>query len=309
MHKPEDSEQKQWSSRSVGRNWQHQIFYLLIRLGGRRAAYALLYVVVGYYVLFSRLARKRAEPYLSRRFPSAGRAMHLWHCYRLILTFGQVLIDRAVVGILGTDYLKVRLDDREALLKLRNENEGLLLMTAHVGNWQATMAALDFLDSPVLLLMVREAGDIDRLYHEHGEGECPYRIIDPSGYLGGTLEMMGALKKGEIVCVMGDRLLGSDRSGVSTDFLGGEVSLPFSAYKIASATGAPIVIFFTCKEGGDRYRLELARVIRVPQLVGRKAELFAPYAAEFAAALEDFCQRNPYQYFNFFDMWLNTNDE
>ncbi len=65
MHKPEDSEQKQWSSRSVGRNWQHQIFYLLIRLGGRRAAYALLYVVVGCYVLFSRLARKRAEPYLS----------------------------------------------------------------------------------------------------------------------------------------------------------------------------------------------------------------------------------------------------
>lgn len=28
-----------WNSRSLGRNWQHQFFYVAIRLGGRRLAY------------------------------------------------------------------------------------------------------------------------------------------------------------------------------------------------------------------------------------------------------------------------------
>lgn len=304
MRKQSEQGKSDWSSRSIGRNWQHQCFYLLIRLGGRRAAYLLLYIVVAYYVLFSRLARKRAEHYIARRFPDAGLFSQLWHSYRLILELGKVLIDRAVVGILGADAMKVALDEREELLRLRDEQRGMIMMTAHVGCWQVAMSVLDFLQRPVHMLMVRDAADVDRHYHEHADGECPYHIIDPSGYLGGTLEMMGALKQGEIVCVMGDRLLGSDRSAVTVNFLGGTVRMPFSAYKIAAATGAPVVVFFTEKASADSYNVRLAAVIRVPQLAGRKEETFAPYVQEFADALEDFCQKEPYQFFNFFDMWL-----
>ncbi len=308
MQKQSDQEQKGWSSRSIGRNWQHQIFYLLIRLGGRQAAYLLLYFVVGYYALFSRMARKRASYYVAKRFPDAGWGKALWHSYLLILTLGKVLIDRAVVGILGTRAMHVAIDDRDALIRLRDENHGMLMMTAHVGCWQVAMSALDFLKRPVNMLMVRDAGDIDRHYHEHAGEEQPFHVIDPSGYLGGTLEMMGALKQGQIVCVMGDRLLGSDRSAVTVRFLGGQVQMPFSAYKIAAATGAPVVVFFTEKTAADSYNVRLARVIRVPQLAGRKAETFAPYVQEFSDALEEFCHKEPYQFFNFFDMWLSETD-
>ena len=84
--------------------------------------------------------------------------------------------------------------------------------------------------------------------------------------------------------------------------------MPFSAYKIAAATGAPVVVFFTEKTAADSYNVRLARVIRVPQLAGRKAETFAPYVQEFADALDEFCRREPYQFFNFFDMWLSETD-
>lgn len=299
----QETETANWSSRSIGANWQHQFFYLMIRLGGRRLAYLVLYFVVAYYVLFSRLARLRAEPYLIRRFPQAQGVHRLWHCYRLILSFGKVLIDRAVVGIMGPESFKVHLDAREELLQLRDENQGLILMAAHVGCWQVAMSALDFLERPVNMLMRQEDGDIDRHYFEHAGIECPYHTIDPSGYLGGTLEMLGALKQGQIVSVMGDRLLGSDRSAVAVEFLGAEVYLPFSAYKIASATGAPVVVFFTCKDGANSYSLHLAKVIRVPELAGCRAETFQPYAVEFGTVLENYCQQHPYQFFNFFDLW------
>ena len=296
----------EWSSRSIGRNWQHRFFYLAIKLGGRQVAYLLLVFVVGWYALFSRLARQRAGHYLRRRFPEARGLKRLWHGYRLLLSFGQVLIDRAAVGILGPDALATGLDGREELLKLRDEGHGLIMMTAHVGCWQVAMSVLGFLDRPVNMLMRREDGDIDRHYFEHAGIECPYQVIDPTGYLGGTLEMLAALKRGEIVCVMGDRLLGSERRSVEVDFLDETISLPSGGYQIAAASGAPIAVFFTRKNGADSYRLHLADVIRVPELKGRKSERFRPYAAQFAAALESYCRSYPYQFFNFFDMWLKT---
>ena len=299
----QNNERANWSSRSLGRHWQHQFFYLAIRLGGRSLAYFLLYFVVGYYVLFSRVTQERAGYYLRRRFPNATGWRRSRHCYRLILSFGQVLVDRAVVGILGPQAFSVQLEGREELLQLRDENRGMILMTAHVGCWQVAMSALDFLARPVHMLMRQEDGDIDRHYYEHAGLKRPYNLIDPTGYLGGVLEMIGALKQGHVVSVMGDRLFGSDRSGVSVDLLGDPVTLPYSAYKIAATTGAPIVVLLTRKEGPKDYRLRLAKVIRVPELPGRKAETFRPYAAEFAQTLEDFIQESPYQFFNFFDLW------
>ena len=292
-----------WSSRSLGSDWQHRAFYLAIKIGGRKAAYCMLYFVVAWYVLFSPLARERASHYLRRRFPESSGLQRLWHCYRLILEFGKVLVDRAVVGILGPESFNVCLDGREELLKLRDENRGLILMTAHVGCWQLAMSALGFLQRPVNMLMRREDGDIDRHYYEHAGIPCPYQVIDPTGYLGGTLEMLGALKQGQIVSVMGDRLFGSDKSSTRVDFLGGQVAVPFSAYKLASVTGAPIVVFFSSKDGPKSYRLQLVKVIRVPQLKGRSAETFAPFAQEFARVLEDFSRLYPYQFYNFYNLW------
>lgn len=303
---PQDPETRRgtnWNSRSLGKNWQHQFFYVAIRLGGRRLAYFFLYFIAAYYVLCSRAARKRCAPYLRRRFPHAGRLRGLWYCYRLIVSFGKVLIDRAVVGIMGPDAFNVTLHGREQLLALLGEERGLIMMGAHVGCWQVAMSALDFMQRPVNMLMRREDGDVDRHYYEHTGVECPYRIIDPTEYLGGTLQMIGTLKQGEVVCVMGDRMLGSDRSSVTVEFMGGDVALPYSAYKIAAATGAPLVVFFTRKDGPASYSLHLKEVMRVPQLKGREAHTFAPYARRFSGALEQYCEQEPFQFFNFFDMW------
>jgi len=294
---------RNWSSRSIGSQLQHQIFYLLIRLGGRRAAYALLYFVVLYYVLLRPAVRGRTFPYLIRRFPQQGGRPRLRDSYRMSLELGKVLVDRAVVGILGPSAMRVEMDGGEKLLELVGEGRGLILMTAHVGCWQVAMSALGFLQVPVNLLMQRETGDIDRHYFEHAGIECPYKIIDPRGFLGGALEMVEVLKRGEILSVMGDRMLGNDQNGVRADFLGAPVRFPFSAYKLASATGAPVAVVLSAKTGPASYELKLYEVIRVPAGLGRGEASFAPHAARFAQGLERFCEEHPFQFFNFFDLW------
>ena len=258
--------------------------------------------VVLYYTLFKPSVRARSSHYLKRRFPGRNPLSGLWDSYRLNFGIGRVLVDRAVLGILGPQSLKLDLAGQEELAGLLAEGRGLVLVTAHAGCWQLAMSSLSVLDTPVNLLIHREEGDLDRHFFEHGAASAPYRIIDPAGYLGGTLEMLQVLKHGQLLCIMGDRVMGGEGSSVGVDFLGEPVELPFSPYQLASATGAPVAVIFPYRSEGG-YALQVAQVIRVPEQLGRKGSAYRPYAAQFAAALERFVADHPYQFFNFFDMW------
>jgi len=307
MNRTDDSgcmdQRPKWSSRSIGSAFQHQIFYVLIRLGGRPLAYGVLYIVVFYYIFFRPSIRKRTEYYLSHRFPGKKNVGRLCDSYRLSLQLGKVLVDRAIVGVLGPDRMETKLNGREKLSQLLVEGNGFVLLTAHVGCWQVAMSALRSLNVPVYMLLRREEGDVDRHYFEHAGRSCPYRTIDPKGYLGGTLDMLQVLKEGHILCTMGDRVFGSERNTLCFDFLGGGVPFPYSAFKLASATGVPVVVLFSCKTGSHAYELNVAEVIHVPKLRDRSGEVFRPYVAQFVEALESFAEKYPYQFFNFHDMW------
>jgi predicted LPLAT superfamily acyltransferase len=259
--------------------------------------------VVLYYTLLRPSVRARSLPYLSRRFPGRKRFLALWDSYRLNLGIGRVLVDRAVLGILGPQQLRVDLAGRDELAALLTEGRGLVLVTAHVGCWQLAMSSLSSLDTRVNILMHREEGDLDRQFFEHRGPKSPYGIIDPTGYLGGALQMLQVLKQGELLCIMGDRTMGGEGGSTEVAFLGGSVTFPISPYKLASATGAPVAFIFPYRTDDGRYALQLAGVIRVPEALGRKAAAYAPFAAQFAAALERFVADHPYQFFNFFDMW------
>lgn len=294
---------KQWSSRSIGSKWQHQVFYTLIRLGGRRAAYTMLLFVVLYYILFRPSVRNRSIHYLKRRFPDRNQLFTLWDSYLLTFGIGRILVDRAVLGILGPGHLNVSLEGRAELAELLAEGRGLIMVTAHVGCWQLAMSSLSVLDTQVNLLIHHDEGDIDKHFFEHGGDKPPYRIVDPTSFLGGTLQMLQLLKNGELLCIMGDRNMGGAGSTVTVDFLGAPVDIPFSPYKLASATGAPVAVIFPYRSKSGGYALNVARIIRVPENLGRSASAYLPFAREFIAELEKFVTQNPYQFFNFFDMW------
>ncbi len=300
---PDSPAQPRWSSRSVGTPLQHGIFYLLIRLGGTRAAVPLLHAVALYYVLLRPSIRRRTLPYLTRRFPAAPTWRRLLLAYRMIVEFGKVLIDRAAMGMSGLDPHSITLSGRETLLGVLGEGHGVVLLTAHVGCWQTGMAALNFIDVPVHLLMQREEGDIDLHYFEHRGLPCPFRIIDPRGFLGGSIEMLQALKRGEVVSVMGDRDSGSVRNTVAVEFLGGTARFPFSPFKIAAAAGAPVVVLLSHRTGLSSAHLEVVDVIRVPDNLRVDPEEFKPFVEKFVKTLEDYVTAHPFQFFNFYDMW------
>ncbi len=295
--------EKKWSSRSVGAPWQHRFFYFLIRLGGRHIAYPFLYPVVLYYLLFKPEERRKSRYYLERRFPGRQGFAALRDSFRMIMGLSRSLVDRALVGICGPEILHTEFPEGRRLAELAAADEGLIILTTHVGCWQAAMVYLSKLKRPVHMLMQQDEGDIDRHYFEHSGQENPYRTIDPTGFLGGTLEMVAALNRGEIVSIMGDRRQGAEENSLAVDFLGAPVHFPAAAWKLAAVTGAPIAILFPIKTGPDRYRIELAEVIKVPKQESRPLKRLTPYLTRYVRTLENLCTKEPYQFFNFYDMW------
>ncbi len=294
---------KTWSSHSVGAPWQHRFFYFLIKLGGRHIAYPFLYPVVLFYLFFRPDQRQKSRYYLEHRFPGRQGFAAWRDSFRMIMGLSRSLVDRALVGICGPEILQTEFPEGKRLAELAAAGEGLIILTTHVGCWQAAMIYLAKLKRPVHMLMQQDEGDIDRHYFEHSGQKNPYKTIDPTGFLGGTLEMVAALKKGDVVCIMGDRRMGAQANSLAVDFLGAPVQFPVAAWKLAAVTNTPLAVLFPLKTGPDRYRIELAEVIRVPQQDSRPLSRLTPYLTRYVRCLEELCAKEPYQFFNFYDMW------
>ncbi|MDR2462651.1 MAG: lysophospholipid acyltransferase family protein [Verrucomicrobiales bacterium] len=292
---------QRWSSDSAASAFAHGIFYFLIRGGGRRVAYALLLCVATWYTLFNAHGQ-RGEFYLARRFNDSGWLKKLWRRWRLNFSFGQVLIDRAAAGISGSAGVAGEREFTAQITALLARGRGALIVSAHLGCWQMAMAAMEIIPVPKYVVYRRPDGDVDKLAHEHGGLASTVQFIDPAGPFGGTPEIMAALARNAVVCVTGDRVFGSARGALSVPFLGGNINVPASAYRIAAATGAPLLVIFFPRLGAGRVGAELTAVMDIPDR-GANVQNYRAEAERFAAAMEKFCAARPYQFFNFFDLW------
>jgi len=288
----------------MGKPWQQAFFAWVIRLGGRRLAYACVYVVAAWYVLLVPVARRRCRPFLDRRFPcSRNPAVRFYQTYRRIVAMGKALIDCAVLGMAGPGSLQIRFSQGDRLKSLLREGQGLIVVNSHVGGWQVAMSALGCLGTPVSIVMHTAPGDIDPRWFTQPGGDVPFSIVDPDQPMGGIMEMIGVLQRGQVLCIMADRVFGDDPNTLESDFLGAPVRFPVSPYRLASMRGTPIAVLFSNKTGTSTYDLYMAKVIRVPAGVGRRNEAYAPYVKEFAESLEAYAWSRPWQFFNFHNMW------
>jgi predicted LPLAT superfamily acyltransferase len=305
-----DTEKKKsmnsWSSRSIGKRWQHCFFYIVIRFAGRRVACLCMHFVTLWYVLFWPPLHKKCKPYLSRRFPNRKNSLsRLFDEYQWITSLGKVLIDRAAYGILGPKCVEIEVSQAFKLQfqELLNEGKGIIILSAHTACWQIAFSVLDFQDAKVYMLMHRDQEDVDKHYFEHDNRKPPFEIIDPAGYLGGTLQMASVLQDGHVLGLMGDRVFGDDSNTISVDFLGDPIKMPVAPYRLASMQGTPIAILLFHKVCRSKYRIEMPGIIRVPPGINRDSSAYLPYAQEFTKHLTEYVQEHPFDLYNFFQMW------
>jgi Kdo2-lipid IVA lauroyltransferase/acyltransferase len=116
-----------------------------------------------------------------------------------------------------------------------------------------------------------------------------------------SLQLVAALRRGEVVAVQGDRALGT-RGDALVPFFGRPAPFPLGPFILARALRVPLAPAF-CMMGPDyRYAVTMPEPLTV-RAGGEEDALRA-----WVALLEETVRLHPTQWFNFFDIWNPLRD-
>src|SRR5690348_8340659 len=125
-----------WQGKSKGTPLGYRIFVFVIRTFGLTPAYVLLRFVAFYYLLFSWSSTTHIYRYF-RHFHRYGRIRSVLSSYRNYYIFGQTLLDKVVVMAGINNKFTYDFDGEDNLRQIVKGGRGGILLSAHVGNWEA----------------------------------------------------------------------------------------------------------------------------------------------------------------------------
>ena len=163
-------------------------------------------------------------------------------------------------------------------------------MTGHIGNWE--LGALFFGRHGFKINVVTIPEGRERIDSIRGAYRMrqDIRTIVVDGSPFSSLEIVAALRRGEIVAMLVDRWEGTD--GVPAKFFGAERRFPRGPFVLSRATGAPIIPAFIVRDGSV-YR----GVVDPPFFMEEPED--EPGARRVSESLERMIRTYPDQWYNF----------
>jgi KDO2-lipid IV(A) lauroyltransferase len=180
---------------------------------------------------------------------------------------------------------------------------GVILVTAHVGNWDISGRALHAAGRPVNLVMAREPNETTQDYARRAREQAGVRVILSDSSVFSAFNMIRALRRNEIVAIQLDRGAAAPTapSGVSrVPFFGEEAFFQGGPFHLARLSGSPVVPVFTVRRGLRHYEVVCGRPRHVSRHVPEDAERAL---AETVAFLESVVREHPEQWFQFQPFW------
>ena len=302
----------EWQGHHLGRLWGWTFFLWFNRLLGRRLTYACMWVMALFYLSFAASHRRGIYAYLRRVSPDRTGAARFFAALRLYHRFACSLVDRFVLLAKGDRAFRFIHDGTEHAREAVASGSGALFLSAHVGNSDLGAAALQTeQDARPTVNIVQYTSANDpylELMRRHAAENMPAIISLNAGQDMAALEVVRALRRGEIVALKGDRVI--DDHVARVRFLGGTIELPTGPFLLAALSGAPLFYLGCFKEPGDAYRVIASepRVLAYTSRKERQADL-QRWAQDFADELEGWVVKYPDQWFNFFDCWVGDEAE
>ena len=280
----------------------HAFFHQVIRYFGVTPVYLMLNILVPGYSLIRPSVRKAIYPYIKKRFPRENPLQQFVLSTQHMVQFSRTLVDQAATGILGTQRLKFDFPTGELLREVSRRRKGLVVLTAHVGNYFASMVMGQYLDVPMNVVIDTQNYQGNHFFDLTKE-KMPFRIIPPT--FEGLITATNALRSGEIVALMGDRK--DNTRTIQVNFLGSPVEIPATPYHLAFATGADVGVLLNARSGKLRVHMDFEVIRENSEWQNlRKQEAIHRMAQAYADRLESYVNRYPFMWYNFFDFWELT---
>ena len=286
-----------WQGKSKGTVLGYRIFVFLMRHLGIYAAYSLLIFVAFYYFLTEWQSNRFMFYYFRHRL-GYSLAKTIGSLYLSYFTFGQIIIDKIAI-LAGLEHkFTFDFDGQELLFKLLEEQQGGVLISAHIGNFEIAEPFFRKIDLKLQISTITT--DMERsVIKEYLEGITERKSLNQYIYvkpdMSHIFEINDVIAHKNIVCFTGDRYFEGGRS-LKGHLLGAEATFPAGPFVIASRLKVPVVFVYVMKEKGLHYHL-YARIAEV-----KKADAESLLGAH-TDSMEQMLRKYPLQWFNYFNFW------
>ncbi len=213
---------------------------------------------------------------------------------RLFKNYARYLVDYAMFTYLPKDEILKKITSREGIDILEGvikEGKGIILLTAHLGNWELGGIFLNSYGLKINVLTNKDENpgiDEARTNYRQRHGVNTITVGEKNPL--SSVELAGALFRGEAVAMLIDRynpLMGN----IEVEFFGRNVNFPAGPFILSKMTGAPIITGFVVREE-DGYK----GIIDGPFTVGNDIRDAARKAIK---SLQRNIAKYPCQWYNF----------
>jgi KDO2-lipid IV(A) lauroyltransferase len=182
----------------------------------------------------------------------------------------------------------------------REKGGGVLLLTAHLGNWEVGGLMLAEMREPVHVVLVPDIFPaVERarqaLHERAGISEIR---VDRS--LAPTLAVLRALKENAIVAMQGDRDF--NNTGIAIPFFGREAFFPRGPLLVAMATPATVLPAFIVRTPDGRYRAIVEAPLEIDRHGDRETAL-RRNVERYVGILQRYVAEYPEQWYCFYPFW------
>lgn len=197
-----------------------------------------------------------------------------------------------------------RRSNPEPLERALAAGTGAILISPHLGTWELGGLGLADLGYRINVMTFREPDEqVDeqrrRVREERGIGVI-YVDRDDTSPLA-IIEAVNALRRNEIICLIGDR--DGSSTTVTVPFFGRPTPLPAGAAYLSLATGAPVIPVFVVLEANGRYATLMEESIVFSAGHGQHTAALEQGMTRLAAVFERYIRQYPDQWYNFFEFW------
>lgn len=270
---------------------------------GRSASRAVLHLIAAYFLLFAPASRAGSRGYLRRILPHPVRWADL---YRHFFWFATTIHDRVYLLNQRFDLFDITVHGEALMQKCVADGRGVFLIGAHMGSFEVIRA-----------LGRRHAGlKVAMAMYEENARKINDMLaaINPAaqqdvialGRIDAMLKISEALDRGALVGMLADRTLRDDAT-LAVPLLGSPAPLPLGPFRMAAILKRPVIFMTGLYLGKNRYEIHFEMLADFSQVARTQRQAEIERAVErYAALLEKYCRRAPYNWFNFFNFWQSA---
>jgi KDO2-lipid IV(A) lauroyltransferase len=266
-----------------------------------RAAYAVAVFISDFRFIYAREDRRNVLANLKVIFPEKSEAQIRAIRRKMFRNFAKYLVDffRFVKMDRTFIHQKIKTEGTEAFDRALKEKKGVVVLTAHIGNWELGGVVIALLGYPLWVVALPHK---NKKVNDFFDGRRKGKNINVIPFGKAARQCLQTLRENKMVALLGDRDFSHER-GLITELFGRPIYLPKGPAALALKTGAAIVPGFMIRNPDDTFTLKIEPAVNIA-VTGDSEKDLEEAVNRYKDILEDYIRRYPEQWFMFRKFWI-----